>query len=333
MKLLTGGFLLLRSSMYRFRRSASVKILFTAMALVVSSPHDASAQFLLACSDVFTTPGKMKFENPMHPPLPSLAGVPVPNLMASPSEPASSETIHRVTMLAKQLITANAAVVSSGETSFIRGATEFTRIELTYEIMAIGPSRYATYVFQGTGINKDGTQTYFTHLVRSNGQVAFLNSTWRFRERSNSVPKAFNIVYFDGDEIKIADQANAILQTLPEDVTISRTMGENEMNFWLSGRSNFESKLYGARLHFFPDRSRFKPEIEPVFLTMPREKLLEFYRRHELEINIYEEDRGVELQMDLTHVPLGVEFVFSGKAGIEQIAPYLKEQILESNSK
>jgi hypothetical protein len=243
----------------------------------------------------------------------------------------TAELIEKVKLLSEKLLAENKIALSYGEWGFNEAFAEATKITVkTIEQRAPGTefSHFGTYkcdveIEGPTGIEYD----YI--FIRSNGKVAFLDSTWKYRKNKVIVVKKYKTVYFENDKIKSADQGETILNSLPEKFQMSRNMSSKERDNWVNEKPYFPSPSYGNRVHFMPNKSRFQKNWEPYYIQMSKKDLLEFYHRGEVEINVYESTHN----MDLTDIKLHFEIVFMGDKGIENLAPYMKSQLADQDKR
>ena len=245
----------------------------------------------------------------------------VTGLFESPANHQDPTTLAKVVRLTEKLVEANKENISRGSywnRPELANATDL-KIELTGT--STNDGNFTTYAFQGTGSTPTGNVSFPVN-VRSNGEVAFLDSTWQYRDNNSFEVKRYNAVHFREGSIRTVDQGETILESLPEQMTIARQMSNVERSRWISGESYYPSSLYGKRVHFMPNKSRFNKSYEPYFIHLSRAELLEFYRRGELEINVYESSG-----MDLTSIKLDFELVFIGETAIQNLAPIMKTQL------
>lgn len=246
----------------------------------------------------------------------------IPKYNEVPSHSSSKEMIDRVTFFAKQLIEKNYAAIRR---TSLGGLHELAQMEIKFYSFMPSSTPYGTYLFQfiprGTARYPD--ERYLIY-VRSNGRVAFLDRTWKYRTR-NDIAQRYSAIYQQEDgQIQIFDQGRALLESFPSVATLSRTMNVLEQEQWREGRP-FSSK-YGLKVHFFPNTTRFVPRLEPLLIELPRELLLEMYDRGQIEVNVYEDSAASEFR-NRTVFGIDFEIVFVGEAAIQKLAPYIQSQL------
>lgn len=185
------------------------------------------------------------------------------------------------------------------------------------------------------------SQVQETFRIRTNGQVAFLHNTWTNRPHSIRAQKAleYKAVYFDGNQIKSADQGEIIISSLPDSFNLSRAMSEKERLLWLDEKA-FASPGYGQRIHFAPQYFYFNRM--PYFIPVTKKQLFEAYRRGEVEINTYEnmgsfthvDDRRhgeYVIPMWMGDLKLEFEIVFVGEIGVKTAGDILRAGLKQQN--
>lgn len=286
----------------------SVKLFFILSFMVLSQSAFAEA---LQCRNLF-----------------SQSSISIPGLHDVLSDPRRPDVIERVTKLTHDLLKENAKLLIDGNLSRIPGLDQAVQIVPVYKSYDLNETAFVRYNFSVNVVSDDGIINRDVS-VRSNGKVAFLDTTWMYRKNSSNEIKRYKAAYVDGDGIKTVDQAEIIIDGFPEQMILSRNMSGRERNRWVNDKPYFPSIHYGNRVHFMPHSSRFDPSWEPYFIQISKKELLEFYHRGELEINIYESN----LHMDLSKVDVKINFemVFIGDQGVANLAPYMKAQLQDQN--
>lgn len=160
--------------------------------------------------------------------------------------------------------------------------------------------------------------------IRTNGRVAFIAESWRYRIFKSETPKYFRAVYFENGELKSADQGEAILSSLPDSIHLSRSMSWTERQRWLNGE-DFWSQ-FGQKIHFAPNYYKFT--TEPYLIPFTKRELLEYYQNGQLEVNTYDHIGGTKPpQLVWTNLGLEFELVFVGKQTVEKIKPKMREHL------
>lgn len=161
--------------------------------------------------------------------------------------------------------------------------------------------------------------------IRSNGKVAFLHETWRFRLKDQT--QHYTMAYIKDGRLYNDQQTEFILSTFSDDFFLSRDMGRKERERWLNGQEFYSDGMFGAKVHFGVHYFRFK-DYQPYMVKFTRDELIQAYLADGLEINSYDhigDNRTYRLvphQMDLE-----LEVVFIGKNGIDFLKPKLKEAL------
>ena len=160
--------------------------------------------------------------------------------------------------------------------------------------------------------------------VRSNGRFTFLSSTYLYRSNDQRV-KHYKAVYLENDEIKVVDQGQAILASLPETMILSRNLGPEEHSRWLTGQP-FQSR-FGQKVHFAPFYFEFRGK--PYQIKISKEDLLQLYAAGLLEINVYDAVNLKRAAVSMVLPPVGLEFelVFTGKAAVDRLAPMMQRDL------
>ena len=157
--------------------------------------------------------------------------------------------------------------------------------------------------------------------IRTNGEFAFLSSSYYFRE--NNKTHTYQTVGYVNNNIQVFSQTELILSTLPDTITISRVMGEEERQKWLNNIP-YSSTTFGAKVHFGPNYFRFNDK-EPYIINIQKSDLLEFLANNELEINTY--DPLFENEMKLTELGLEFEYVIIGDQAIIKLMHLIQDQL------
>lgn len=161
--------------------------------------------------------------------------------------------------------------------------------------------------------------------IRSNGKVAFLHESWRFRLKDQT--QHYTMAYIKDGRLYNDQQTEFILSTFSDDFFLSRDMGRKERERWLNGQEFYSDGMFGAKVHFGVHYFRFK-DYQPYMVKFTRDELIQAYLADGLEINSYDhigDNRTYRLvphQMDLE-----LEVVFIGKNGIDFLKPKLKEAL------
>lgn len=157
--------------------------------------------------------------------------------------------------------------------------------------------------------------------IRTNGEFAFLGSSYMYRE--NNKTYTYKAVGFVNGKIESFSQTELIISTLPEVITLSRVMGEEERHQWIQGIP-YRSKTFGAKVHFGANYFKFN-EQEPYIMQIRKGDLLDFLENNQLEINTY--DPMFENEMKLTDLGLEFEYVIIGEEAITKLMPLIQSQL------
>ena len=161
--------------------------------------------------------------------------------------------------------------------------------------------------------------------IRSNGKVAFLHESWRFR--LNNQTQHYTMAYIKNGRVHNDNQTEFILSTFANQFYLSRDMGRKERNRWLNGEDFFADGLFGQKVHFGVHYFRFK-DYQPYLVQFTRDELIDSYLQNAMEINSYDhisDNRKYKLvphEMDLE-----LEVVFIGNTGIDFLKPKLREAL------
>lgn len=182
-------------------------------------------------------------------------------------------------------------------------------------------------VLNVTWINSLGDQTVVP--VRTNGQVAFLDRSYRFREPRKA--KKFVAAFLKDSKIEFVDQGLLVLESLPAKVQLSRSLSAKEKEIWIQG--GIPQSGFGPKLHFGLNEYWYRGE-KPALFRIEKTWLLEAYRAGHLEINTYDSTGAYAAgEKARTAFGLEVELVLVGQPALEQIAPLMKSQLLKPPAK
>lgn len=224
----------------------------------------------------------------------------------------------QIEQLAESLIVANREMPPSDNGWWIKQQMKAVKAnENDVEVSLVELLPRTNYVLAEVRIN--GSSFH----IRTNGEFAFLSSTWIFRS-SKSVNN-YKAVGFVNGEIQTFKQTDLILSTLPETVVLSRNMEEGERLGWIEN-GKFTSALYGDKVHFGPNHFLFK-ETEPYRVQLTKKDLLAFHRLGLLEINTYDPVNMDHNLMQLTQLGLEIEYVFVGEKAVNMLRPRIKDQL------
>lgn len=175
--------------------------------------------------------------------------------------------------------------------------------------------------------------------ARTNGAAIFIEESYDYSQDSGS-KQIFNVaVRTEKNETVIVNQTKAILDTLPDEITLSRVMTEGEHKIWTEGGKveNLRSQGAGegsrseisARTTFALNYFEFGGD-KPVIVTIPKKVLQDLFNQGQLVINTYNDilDPYQGLSEDaLTPFGLEVEVVVLSNKGREAIRPYMESPI------
>ena len=161
--------------------------------------------------------------------------------------------------------------------------------------------------------------------IRSNGKVAFLHETWRFRLKDQT--QHYTMAYIKDGRLYNDQQTEFILSTFSDHFFLSRDMGRKERERWLNGQEFYADGMYGAKVHFGVHYFRFK-DYQPYMVEFTRDELIQAYLADGLEINSYDHISDNRTYRLVPHkMDLELEVVFIGKNGIDFLKPKLKEAL------
>lgn len=170
----------------------------------------------------------------------------------------------------------------------------------------------------------DGDTAY--EYVRSNGFAAFLDKSLQFRQENQHDPlvKRYKASYLENESVKIVDQGEVFISSLPEQIHLTRVMHSIEQQQWIQDKP-IRVGAFGAKLHFGVNYFKFQ-QAEPTLIAYSKKQLLEAYRRGDVEVNTY--DALPRTEMWTGKIDLEFEVVFNGLKAMESLRPYLKESLL-----
>ena len=99
--------------------------------------------------------------------------------------------------------------------------------------------------------------TSYLH-IRSNGYVAFLDKSWRYR-KLNEI-NHHKMAYILGNKVISGQQTEFLLSTFKDDVILSRDMGRKERARWINGEKFYSDGKYGNKVHFAPNYFRSRSQ-------------------------------------------------------------------------
>jgi hypothetical protein len=228
---------------------------------------------------------------------------------------------HRLQNLAKALIEANSRDIMHSPFALRnlrdRDLSSVEILNLDLLNGTIGPYKHIRIWFR----DRDGQNSSLE--MRSNGEIAFLDRSFIYREHNRA--KSYRAVVFRGDRIENLDQTQTFLDRLPEQVPLSRTMMPAERESWITQKGLKGS--YGDKLHFAFAYFRFQHQ-EPYLFQIPKSWLLRAYQRGQLEINTYD-SFGRDAMPASARSPFGLEFeiVLVGKEILNEIAPQMQRDL------
>lgn len=180
-----------------------------------------------------------------------------------------------------------------------------------------------------------GINSYFT--ARTNGKTVFIDESYDYSQGEDSEQKFWAVYEKKSGEIAAIDQTDAILETLPGQVTLSRVMGETEYKIWTEGGDPSRLFSHGAG---GGTRSRITPRTtfalnyfefggeKPVIVQIPKSVLIELRAQGRLVINTYNDIldpyQGLSKEA-LTSFGLETEIVVLENEGRAKIQPYMKD--------
>ncbi|GEM_PF-4849770 len=174
---------------------------------------------------------------------------------------------------------------------------------------------------------KRGNWVDMEFRMQSDGKVSLLADSFKFRQVKQMKYRGFaeserGRLNFDVGEL--------VLQSLPQEVQLSRTMNETERTLWLEGRNeSLGSAGFNHKVHFAYKFYEFFGE-SPYIVKLPKDVLLKLYSEKILEVNSYEVKEHNSLfgmpHFAQTTFGLNFELVFFREA-IPQIQPYLVEHL------
>lgn len=163
--------------------------------------------------------------------------------------------------------------------------------------------------------------------IRTNGRVAFISSTYKFRtaERGREMAKHYKAAYHSDTGIKTIDQGEVLLAAMPKNFHLSRTMSETERGRWIKDEPFWSN--YGQKVHFAPQYYKFGGSKTPFQVSVSRQQILDAYHRGEVEINVYDDHSVERNPMWMGKVKLEFEIVFVGLDGVERLRPILRDSL------
>ncbi|MBL7671088.1 MAG: hypothetical protein JNM39_11455 [Bdellovibrionaceae bacterium] len=261
--------------------------------------------------------------------------------------------LERIDRLARRLIDANLYAGSPllGGLGFRYGLTretvynwgefqrlEFKKIEPRFH-GSKGYEVFSAFVVVYSERDKQPLRQKVAIEFRTNGHFAFLSNTFLFRTEllREYTQRTFHYsaVFFENDSIRIVDQGEAIISSLPVALNLSRSMSSAEREEWLSGIIS-RSPRFGEKIHFAPQYMYYNQM--PYLIPVTRRFLLDAYRRGEIEINTYDNapeptDPQIEAWgqnvglMWMGELKLEFEIVFTGKAGLTLLKPLMRDAL------
>lgn len=224
-----------------------------------------------------------------------------------------------VAKLAMTVLHENSAVIEKGR-SFNSARMTDLRVEEVKQIPGQYVDGYALFMIKLRDRNGDSE----FERIRSNGQAAFVERSFQFRQDLTSkepVVKRFKAAYLEGDAIKTIDQGEVYISSLPNQINLSRVMNQAEREQWIDGKP-LKTGPFGARTHFAVNYFKFQKQ-EPYLFAYSRQQLLEAYRKGDVEINTY--DSISHQEMWHGKIDLEFEVVFTGVKAMESLRPLLQD--------
>jgi hypothetical protein len=233
---------------------------------------------------------------------------------------ANTEAIKaNVAKLAQAVLHENSAVIEKG-----RSYNSARMTDLTVEEIKQIPGQYIDgYALFMVKLRDRHGDTEFER-VRSNGQAAFIERSFQFRQDLTSkepIVKRFKATYLENDSVKTIDQGEVYISSLPDQINLSRVMNQAEREQWVDGKP-IHTGPFGARTHFAVNYFKFQKQ-EPYLFAYSRQQLLEAYRRGNVEINTY--DSISHSEMWHGKIDLEFEVVFTGVKAMESLRPLLQD--------
>lgn len=174
---------------------------------------------------------------------------------------------------------------------------------------------------------KRGNWVDMDFRIQSDGRISLLADSFKFRQAKQMKYRGFaeserGRLNFDVGEL--------VLQSLPQEVQLSRSMNETERMLWLEGRNeSLGSAGFNHKVHFAYKFYEFFGE-SPYIVKLPKEVLVKLYNEKALELNSYEVKENNSFfgmpHFAQTTFGLNFELVFFREA-IPQIQPYLAEHL------
>lgn len=174
---------------------------------------------------------------------------------------------------------------------------------------------------------KRGNWVDMDFRMQSDGQISLLADSFKFRQATQM--KYRGMAESERGRLNF-DVGELVLQSLPQEVQLSRSMNDTERTLWLEGRiESLGSAGFNHKVHFAYKFYEFFGE-SPYIVKLPKEVLVKLYNEKALEINSYEVKEN-NSHFGMPHIAqttfgLTFELVFF-KEAIPQIQPYLVEHL------
>jgi hypothetical protein len=228
----------------------------------------------------------------------------------------------------------NSMGMSSGRHEFLDKALNFRKLKQELKSgeikFSVEPVHFLDnsplHIFKGKFTR--GEETFLSFEFRTNGLMAILHSSHRYR--SDKILD-FKAVSFVENSVKSISFGRMVLDSLGNSVTLSRAMNDPERVSWIRGESNqLGSKHYHQRVHFALNYYYFNHA--PYIVQLPKVLLERLFEENKLEINAY--DTRVEGSMGMsplarTRFGVEVEFVIT-KDAIPEFMPYLSPAVRQN---
>ncbi|UYL08173.1 hypothetical protein B9G69_014065 [Bdellovibrio sp. SKB1291214] len=233
---------------------------------------------------------------------------------------ANTELIKaNIAKLASAVLHENSAVIKNGRAYNSVPMTDFVVQEVKL-IPGQYVDGYALFIVKLRS-QRDGDVEF--ERIRSNGYAAFIERSFQFRQdlASQEPPaKRFKAAFLENETVKMIDQGEVFISSLPDQINLSRVMNQAEREQWVEDKP-LRTGPFGARTHFAVNYFKFQKQ-EPYLIPYSKQQLLKAYRNGDVEINTY--DSIPHHEMWHGKIDLEFEVVFTGIKAMESLRPLLK---------
>ncbi|WP_413561544.1 hypothetical protein [Bdellovibrio sp. HCB209] len=239
----------------------------------------------------------------------------------------SEKTLANVLKLTEKLFQANSRNVEQG-----RVYNPIRLSDYSVESVKLMPGKFA----DGYGVfivklkSRVDEDDISYEYVRSNGVAAFMDKSLQFRQEGHHDPlvKRYKAAYLEHETVRLVDQGEVYLSSLPDQIQLSRVMNASEKIQWARGNP-IKVGPFGAKTHFAVNYFKFQGN-EPVLIPFSKQELLQAYRRGDVEVNTYDVLKRDEIWTG--KIDLEFEVVFNGLKAMESLRPHLQKVLVHQTA-